>query len=141
MAINPILSPLVVTEEALDRLNATLAELAAKSGARAACLVEQSGQMLAAAGELQGLDTTAIASLVASAFASSRAVAKLLGESGFGGMYQQGEHASLALLALETGDVLVVVFADPARTGLVKVHAEAAAPGLTAALRALEKAR
>lgn len=140
MPINPILSPLVVTEDALDRLSAVLGELASKSGARAACLVEQSGQMLASAGQVAGLDTMAIASLTASAFASSRAVAKLLGESGFSGMYQQGEQASLAMLALETGDVLVVVFSDPAKTGLVKVHAEAAAPGITAALRALEKA-
>jgi predicted regulator of Ras-like GTPase activity (Roadblock/LC7/MglB family) len=52
-------------------------------------------------------------------------------------MFQQGERTSIYMSALGTRDVLVVVFVDPAKTGLVKVHIEQAAKLLTSELQAL----
>ena len=103
-------------------------------GATAAFLVEKSGQMLASEGDMKGLDTASIASLVSSAFASSRAVAKLIGEPEFTAMFQQGDRSSIFLYALTTQDILVVIFTDVAKTGLVKVSAEQTAKALTAEL-------
>ena len=79
--LNKILTNVVVTEEGVQRIHAMLNELVKDVDATAAFLVEKSGQMLATEGEIRGLDTTAIASLVSSSFASTRAVAKLIGES------------------------------------------------------------
>jgi predicted regulator of Ras-like GTPase activity (Roadblock/LC7/MglB family) len=128
--LNKILTNVVVTEEGVARIHQLLGELVKDVDATAAFLVEKSGQMLATEGEIKGLDTTAIASLVSSSFASTRAVAKLIGESEFEAMFQQGERSSIFLFSLPTYDILVVIFSDLSKTGLVKVQAAQTAKAL-----------
>jgi predicted regulator of Ras-like GTPase activity (Roadblock/LC7/MglB family) len=125
--LNKILTNFVVTEDGIGRIQHLLHELVDDVDATAAFLVEKSGQMLASEGDLKGLDTNAIASLVSSAFASSRAVAKLIGEPEFQAMYQQGDRTSIFMTSLATQDILVVIFSDVSKTGLVKVQTEQAA--------------
>ena len=125
--LNKILTNVVVTEDSITRLQKLLASLVDDVDGTAAFLVEKSGQMLVSEGELRGLDTTAIASLVCSAFASTRAVAKLIGESEFTALFQQGERHSIFMYALPTQDILVVIYSDQSKTGLVKVHTAKAA--------------
>jgi predicted regulator of Ras-like GTPase activity (Roadblock/LC7/MglB family) len=128
--LNKILTNVVVTEDSISRLSRLLLDLVEDVDATAAFLVEKSGQMLVTEGETKGLDTTAIASLVSSTFSSSRAVAKLLGESEFSAMFQQGDRHSIFLYALPTQDILVVLFQDVSKTGLVRVHSAKAANAL-----------
>ncbi|HEY9721885.1 MAG TPA: roadblock/LC7 domain-containing protein [Oscillatoriaceae cyanobacterium] len=128
--LNKILTNAVVTEDGIARIQRLLTELVDDVDATAAFLVEKSGQMLASEGDVKGLDTTAIASLVSSSFASSRAVAKLIGEPEFTAMYQQGDRTSIFLYSLSTQDILVVIFNDQSKTGLVKVQTEQAAKAL-----------
>jgi predicted regulator of Ras-like GTPase activity (Roadblock/LC7/MglB family) len=130
--INRILSNLVVTEEGIARIQQLLAELVDDVDAQAALLVEKSGQMIASEGDLRGLDTTALASLVSGAFASTRVVARLIGETEFQAMYQQGDKASVFMYALGTNDILVVLFTDISKTGLVKVQTQQTAVALSA---------
>lgn len=132
--LNKILTDVIVTEDGIGRIQKLLAGLVDNVDATAAFLVEKSGQMLASDGELKGLDTTSIASLVSSAFASTRAVAKLIGEPEFTAMFQQGDRSSIFLYSLPTQDILVVIFTDVSKTGLVKVSAEQTAKALTAEL-------
>jgi predicted regulator of Ras-like GTPase activity (Roadblock/LC7/MglB family) len=99
--------------------------------AMAALLVEKSGQMIAHEGDINGIDTTAMASLVSGTFASTRAVARLIGDTEFQAMFQQGEHSSIFLYALPTQDILVVIFNDVSKTGLVKVQAQQTAIALS----------
>ena len=134
--LNKILTNVVVTEDGVARLHRLLGELVKGVDATAAFLVEKSGQMLASEGEVRGLDTSAIASLVSSGFASTRAVAKLIGEVEFTTMFQQGERSSIFMHALPSQDVLVVIFSDLSKTGLVKVSAEQTAKALAGELEA-----
>lgn len=136
--LNRILTNFVVTEEGISRIQHLLADLVKDVDADAAMLVEKSGQMIATDGDVQGLDTTAIASLVAGAFASTRAVARLIGETEFQAMFQQGEQASIFMYALGTNDILVVIFNDVSKTGLVKVQAQQAAVALSAQLSQMQ---
>ena len=137
--LNKILTDVIVTEDGIARIQQLLAELVDDVDATAAFLVEKSGQMLASDGELKGLDTTSIASLVSSSFASTRAVAKLIGESEFTAMFQQGDRSSIFLYALPTQDILVVIFSDVSKTGLVKVSAAHTAKALTAELNQMSQ--
>lgn len=132
--LNKILTNVVVTEDGVAKLHRLLGELVKGVDATAAFLVEKSGQMLASEGEVRGLDTAAIASLVSSGFASTRAVAKLIGETEFTTMFQQGERSSIFMHALPSQDVLVVIFSDLSKTGLVKVSAEQTARALAGEL-------
>ncbi|HEY9855308.1 MAG TPA: roadblock/LC7 domain-containing protein, partial [Stenomitos sp.] len=132
--LNRILTNFVVTEEGISKIQRLLADLVKDVDADAAMLVEKSGQMIATDGDVQGLDTQAIASLVSGAFASTRAVARLIGESEFTAMFQQGDKASIFMYALGTNDILVVIFNDVSKTGLVKVQAQQTALALSAQL-------
>jgi predicted regulator of Ras-like GTPase activity (Roadblock/LC7/MglB family) len=135
--LNKLLTNVVLTEASMAKMQRILATLFRDVDATAVVLVEKSGQLLALEGDTKGIDTVAVASLVSGSFSSSRAVAKLIGENDFVSMFQQGERTSIYMSALGTRDVLVVVFVDPAKTGLVKVHIEQAAKLLTSELQAL----
>ncbi len=135
--LNKLLTNVVLTEASMAKMQRILATLLRDVDATAVVLVEKSGQLLALEGDTKGIDTVAVASLVSGSFSSSRAVAKLIGENDFVSMFQQGERTSIYMSALDTRDVLVVVFVDPAKTGLVKVHIEQAAKLLTNELQAL----
>lgn len=136
--LNRILTNFVVTEEGISAIQRLLADLVKDVDADAAMLVEKSGQMIATDGDVQGLDTQAIASLVSGAFASTRAVARLIGESEFQAMFQQGDKASIFMYALGTNDILVVIFNDVSKTGLVKVQAQQTALALSAQLMQMQ---
>lgn len=136
--LNTILTNFVVTEEGISRIQQLLADLVKDVDADAALLVEKSGQMLATDGNVQGLDTSAVASLVAATFASTRTVARLIGETEFQAMFQQGDTTSLFMYALGTNDILVVIFKDVSKTGLVKVQAEQTALALSAQLNQMK---
>lgn len=131
MQLNRILTNFVVTEDGIQKIHQLLAHLVKDVDAQAAMLVEKSGQMIATDGDVQGLDTQAIASLVSGAFASTRAVARLIGETEFQAMFQQGDQASIFMYALNTNDILVVIFNDVSKTGLVKVQAQQTAMALS----------
>ena len=129
--INRVLTNFVVTEDGINRIRRLMHELVSDVDAQAALLVEKSGQMIATDGDVQGLDTTALASLVSGAFASTRAVARLIGETEFQAMFQQGDTSSVFMYSLGTNDILVVVFSDISKTGLVKVQTQQTAVALS----------
>lgn len=139
--INKILSNFVITEDGIERIRKLLGELVDDVDAMAALLVEKSGQMIAHEGAIQGIDTTALASLVSGAFASTRAVARLIGDTEFQAMFQQGEHSSVFLYALPTQDILVVIFNDVSKTGLVKVQAQQTAIALSEQINQMKTGR
>lgn len=136
--INRVLTNFVVTEEGINRIRKLMHELVSDVDAQAALLVEKSGQIIATDGDTQGLDVQAIASLVSGAFASTRAVARLIGETEFQAMFQQGEKASIFMYALNTNDILVVVFNDISKTGLVKVQTQQTAVALSAEISQMQ---
>jgi predicted regulator of Ras-like GTPase activity (Roadblock/LC7/MglB family) len=129
--INRILTNFVVTEDGIERIRKLLHELVDDVDARSAFLVEKNGQMIANEGDVHGIDTTALASLISGAFASTRAVARLIGETEFQAMFQQGDRSSIFLYALNTQDILVVIYNDMSKTGLVKVQAQQTAVALS----------
>jgi predicted regulator of Ras-like GTPase activity (Roadblock/LC7/MglB family) len=139
--INRVLTNFVVTEDGINRIRRLLHELVSDVDGKIALLIEKSGQIIATDGDVQGLDTTAIASLVSGAFASTRAVARLIGETEFQAMFQQGDKASIFMYALGTNDILVVVFNDIAKTGLVKVQAQQTAVALASEINNMQGGR
>ncbi|MBI6546582.1 MAG: roadblock/LC7 domain-containing protein [Cyanobacteria bacterium NC_groundwater_1444_Ag_S-0.65um_54_12] len=136
--INRILTNFVVTEEGINRIRHLLKELVEDVDAQTALLIEKSGQIVATDGDIQGLDTTAIASLVSGGFASTRAIARLIGETEFQAMFQQGERASIFMYSLGTKDILVVIFTDFTKTGLVKVQTQQTAVALSAEISQMQ---
>jgi predicted regulator of Ras-like GTPase activity (Roadblock/LC7/MglB family) len=107
-----------------ERLAAMLGRLCEDAKARAAFLVDQNGRLIAASGDRAGLDTTALASLVAGSIAATGSLARLIGERAFSGLFHEGSH--LYITVLGDGLILVVSFDRTSSAGLVRFRVKRA---------------
>lgn len=128
--LNPQLSSLIVTTEGLKNITDILNKLKEETKARYIILVEKSGQMIANVGEETPF-TMPLSALVAGAFASTREIAKLLGETEFNVMFQQGKTRNIYISALRTQDLLTVVFDESAMLGIVKLKTKQVSDSLS----------
>jgi predicted regulator of Ras-like GTPase activity (Roadblock/LC7/MglB family) len=124
MAIQRANKHLVLTEEGLRGLNNLLGNLVLEAGARAALIIDQGGQMIAAQGETHSYDTMSLAALLMGSFHSTKAIALHLGETEFTKMFQQGQNNSLYMVALETQDTLAIIFPNQVTVGRIKYRLE-----------------
>jgi predicted regulator of Ras-like GTPase activity (Roadblock/LC7/MglB family) len=108
------------------RLVAMLSRLCEDAKARAAFLVDPNGRLIAASGDRAGLDTTALASLVAGSIAATGSLARLIGEHTFSGLFHEGERSHLYITVLEDGLILVVSFDRTSSAGLVRFRVKRA---------------
>ena len=121
---------LVIFEEDVSAMDRELARFLDESGSDCALLVHRDGQLVAKRGHTQRLDTTALAALAAGAFASTREIARLVGEPEFSVLFHQGveEHIHVSLIADHM--MLVAIFDDRTTIGMVRLYASEAAPRL-----------
>ncbi|HBN07650.1 MAG TPA: hypothetical protein DD435_03035 [Cyanobacteria bacterium UBA8530] len=112
---------LVITEEGIRAINNTLGNLVLESGARAVLLLDKGGQLIAAQGETNALDTLSLAALITGSFSSTKAIAGLLGENEFKVMFQQGTNHSIFMAALSnTQNILATIFPNAITVGRIK---------------------
>jgi predicted regulator of Ras-like GTPase activity (Roadblock/LC7/MglB family) len=114
----------VLYEEQIDRINAALLRLLKKGEAKCAILADKDGHLITRQGFTQSLDTTALAALLAGSFASTREIARLVGEPEFSVLFHQGvrDHIHISLV----GDrcILAIVFDDRTTIGMVRLYAK-----------------
>ena|ERR1700722_17519017 len=108
-----------------------LEELIKSSQALTALLITRQGTVLASAGEVDYLNTTAVAALVAAMFTATREVARLVGEKQFSILMQQGEMRHLHISLVSDLSMMVIVFEDHNRTGMIRHCAKKAAGQLS----------
>ena len=86
-----------------------------------ALLISREGICLSKAGLTESLNSTALAALVAGMFAATREVANIVGEEHFSILLQQGEKRNIHISLIGDRSMLVVVFEDNSRIGLVRM--------------------
>lgn len=111
-----------------------LSDLVRESNALTVMLITKQGTVVATAGDTSYLNTTAMAALVAGMFSATREVARMVGEGQFSILLQQGErrHIHISLLAGET--MMIVVFEDQNRIGIIRHAARKAGEKLAVVL-------
>lgn len=107
--------------EDVERINEVLSGFVRKADARCALLIDKDGHLVAKQGFLQDLDSTSLAALVAGSFASTREVAKQLGEAQFDVLFHQGEKESIHIRLVGDRTLQVAVFPASAKAGLIQV--------------------
>ncbi len=115
--------------ETYKKVEVCLDELLSKSHARYAMIIDLKGFVLIHKRALwapkpPSLDS--LATLVASNYSANTAIAKLLGESGFKEMVQQGEQVGTYLEELDDKALLVTIFDKSAALGRVKLFTKKA---------------
>lgn len=107
-----------------------LEELIKGSQGLTALLITKQGTVLSAAGETGYLNTTAVAALVAGMFTATREVARMVGEHQFSILLQQGELRNIHISLVSDDSMMVVIFEDHNRIGLIRHCAKKAAAQL-----------
>lgn len=132
------LTNLVVSENELGNISRVLGRLTLDTSASHVLLLDKSGQLISAQGQVGQRDIIALGALLAGAFSSSRQVAEILGEKDFRNILQQGVYESIYTSLIGEQWLQVVVFDKQTHVGLVKVLARKAADELE---RVLERVR
>ena len=85
------LQQFVMYEEEFQLINKICENLQKQSMAKVVYVVDKNGQLIAATGETDNLDTTSLASLTAGNIAATGGLAKLIGEKEFATQFHEGE--------------------------------------------------
>jgi len=120
---------MIIYEEELNELTQVCERLARDALAKAIFVVDQDGQLVTSTGETTGIDTTGMASLVASTTAATSGLAPMFGEADFPVHFHEGKdtHMHISVISEDINSlILVVVFDDRSSLGLVRLRVKRA---------------
>lgn len=119
-------SQLVMQQEDFDGVFAVIQKLVRDANAKGIFVVDKAGQLIAEAGEMQGVDSTSLASLTAGCVAATGGLAKIVGEEEFPIHFHQGQRDNLHMTLVGDRMILVVVFDERSSLGLVRLRVKKA---------------
>jgi predicted regulator of Ras-like GTPase activity (Roadblock/LC7/MglB family) len=126
-----MLSPqLVMYEEELAQVQAIADKLQRDARAQAILVIDKNGQLIAANGVGDTLDTTSLSSLVAGNVAATGGIAKLIEEEEFTGQFHEGKELSVHMTIVGRRMILVVLFDKNTTHGLVRLRVKKAEESL-----------
>ncbi|KPK99653.1 MAG: hypothetical protein AMJ91_06965 [candidate division Zixibacteria bacterium SM23_73_3] len=121
---------LVIYEEQIEKIEKALCRLIKDSQAKCVLLVDKDGHLITRQGFTQSLDTTALAALLAGSFASTREIARLVGEPEFSVLFHQGKKDHIHITLVGERTILAVIFDDRTTIGMVRLYAKEASENL-----------
>jgi predicted regulator of Ras-like GTPase activity (Roadblock/LC7/MglB family) len=123
-------SSLVMYDEEYKQIISHSEKLVREANAKAVFLVDRNGQLIAATGETEHLDTTSLASLTAGNIAATGGLAKLIGEKEFSILFHEGEKDNIHISIVAGRMILVVIFDHRSSLGLVRLRVRKASEEL-----------
>jgi len=121
---------LVIYEEQIEKIEKALRRLIKDAQAKCVLLVDKDGHLITRQGFTQSLDTTALAALLAGSFASTREIARLVGEPEFSVLFHQGKKDHIHITLVGERTILAVIFDDRTTIGMVRLYAKEASETL-----------
>ena len=121
---------MVMYEEEFNQIQTIVDRLVRDANARVVFIIDKNGQLIAAAGETEQLDTTSLASLTAGNIAATGGMAKLLRENEFTTQFHEGERANIHIQLVGNRVILVVIFDSKTSLGLVRLRVKKASEQL-----------
>src|SRR6476659_6940466 len=125
--VNP---QMVMYEEEFNQIQTVVDRLVKEANARVVFIVDKNGQLIAASGEVDNIDTTSLASLTAGNIAATGGIAKLLRENEFATQFHEGEKANIHIQLVGNRVILVVIFDNKTSLGLVRLRVRKASEQL-----------
>ncbi len=132
-------SQLVMHEEDHRRVMAVCQRLVRDANAKGVFVVDKAGQLIGEAGEMEGIDSTSLASLTAGCIAATGGLAKVVGEEEFPIHFHQGERDNLHITLVGKRIILVVIFDERSSLGLVRLRVKKAGTELARIFEDIEK--
>ena len=125
--VNP---QMVMYEEEFNEIQHVVDRLVKDANAKVVFIVDKNGQLIAASGDVDNLDTTSLASLTAGNIAATGGMAKLLKENEFATQFHEGEKANIHIQLVGNRVILVVIFDSKSSLGLVRLRVRRASEEL-----------
>lgn len=132
-------SQLVMQQEDFDQVLAVIQKLVRDANSKGVFVVDKAGQLVGEAGELQGIDSTSLASLTAGCVAATSGLAKIVGEEEFPIHFHQGQRDNLHMTLVGDRMILVVVFDERSSLGLVRLRVKKAGAELAKVFEEIRK--
>ncbi len=132
-------SQLVMYEEEAQKIGFLLDKLVKESNAKAVFLVDKDGQLISQAGDVEGFDSTSLASLTAGNIAATGGLAKLIGEKEFSIIFHEGEKDNIHISIVGQRVILVVIFDSRSSLGLIRLRVKKASDELALVFEELSK--
>jgi predicted regulator of Ras-like GTPase activity (Roadblock/LC7/MglB family) len=132
-------SDLVLHDEEYQKIREVISRLRSECNAKVVFLVDKNGQQIAASGELDSIDTTALASLAAGNVAATDSLARLIGEKEFSILFHEGERDNLHISVVGGRVILVVIFDERSSLGLVRLRVKKGSAELSVILDVMLK--
>ena len=128
---------MVMYEDEFNQIQHVVDRLLRDANAKVVFIVDKNGQLIAASGDVDNLDTTSLASLTAGNIAATGGMAKLLRENEFATQYHEGEKANVHIQLVGNRVILVVIFDSKSSLGLVRLRVRKASDELNHVFEAL----
>ncbi|MBN1652168.1 MAG: roadblock/LC7 domain-containing protein [Deltaproteobacteria bacterium] len=122
---------MVMYEEEFHKIQGIVEQLVKASNAKVVFIIDKNGQLIAAAGDTEQMDTTSLASLTAGNIAATGGMAKLLRENEFTTQFHEGENANIHIQLVDKRVILVVIFDSKTSLGLVRLRVKKACEHLS----------
>src|SRR5690606_8797097 len=132
--VNP---QMVMYEEEFNQIQGVVDRLVREANAKVVFIVDKNGQLIAASGDVENIDTTSLASLTAGNIAATGGIAKLLRENEFATQFHEGENQNIHIQLVGNRVILVVIFDSKSSLGLVRLRVRKATQLLNWILDAL----
>ncbi len=121
---------MVMYEEEFNQIQVVVGRLVREANAQVVFIIDKNGQLIAAAGDSEQIDTTSLASLTAGNIAATGGIAKLLRENEFSTQFHEGERANIHIQLVGNRVILVVIFDNKTSLGLVRLRVKKASEEL-----------
>jgi predicted regulator of Ras-like GTPase activity (Roadblock/LC7/MglB family) len=115
---------LIIYEEDIEKIDSILTRMLKGAEAKCSLLVDKDGHLITRQGFTHSLDTTALAALLAGSFASTKEIAKLVGESEFSVLFHQGKKDHIHMSLVGDRSIMAVIFDDRTTIGMVRLYAK-----------------
>jgi len=110
-------------EEDVHEIDEILVSFLDRSQAKCILMIDKEGFLVTKKGFTKSFDTRSLAALTAGAFASTREMAKILGETEFTQLFHQGKNEHIHVSLVSDRALLVTVFDDRTTIGMVRLYA------------------
>ncbi len=114
----------VLFEEDVERMNGTLDVFLRETEAKCVLVIDKGGHLIAVRGVTDSMDTASLSALAAGAFASTREIARLIGEPEFSVLFHQGRREHIHVSLVDSKTLLMAIFDDHTTIGIIRLYAK-----------------
>lgn len=115
---------LIYYKEDFDQIEKLLEEFLKLSNAKCIFLIDKEGHLITQKGSTQTINPQSLSALVAGAFAATKELARLLGETEFAVMFHQGKKDHIHISLIGDRAISAIVFDEKTTVGMVNLYSK-----------------